>query len=409
MILEDNRKLEKFFGSVYVNFVVLFVFVLRFIQHGIAQCTVLKMDWQGAELTLNYSYGFIKRAFLGSIVRFMANTIGMGYEKAIIVFMDLEELLFIFVFFGFILYVINKYKNVYLNMLIVFLLSTDIVGFYFFDWGEPDVVQMSLVILICTLIVKDKFIWAVPVLSLVCVLIHEGYSMMYFGLVAGLLLVSCIQNKSIRIFAVLLTTGITSAALTLYLYVFSKEVIVLTPREVVDNAIAIFGDELFGCYMLYYNIWNGGEWLFTDGLPNEAFWARVLGDSVAVVICFALIRFKYRFWKTVIKNENDKLKKFGYLCCSLVFLLMLPLVIIHCDHGRWFYSIVFEEFMLVIFLYLMGDSNVKETLPKVIRPCVGNVILMVFLFGILSLPNKQFISDLFVIPWVLITGGMPYQ
>lgn len=405
---ENNSKLERFFGSVYVNIVVALVVIVKFFQHGLTNCFVMNKDWQACELTLNYSYGFVKRAFLGTIVKFFAVDMGAGYEKTIITLMNLEELLFTIIFIGFVFFVINKFKDARINIIVILLFSTNILGLYYNEWGEPDLVLMALTIISCLLIVKDKFVWAVPVISALCVLIHEGYVMMYFGLVAALLLVRCIQRKDIRHLLLLGFTVVLAGALSVYLYAFSKDVINVTPLELSAAAQAIFGEEPWGVYLISYVIWNVNGWLWTDGVPNEFFFARITSLLTAVVFCIPIIACKIRFWSLVIKSEPDKLRKFGYVICSLVFLCTTPLFVVHTDWGRWFYCVLFSELLLVVFLYMMDDELIKKALTKVLKISIVNVIIIVALFFIFSRPNKEFIDDLCGIPYFLITGEFPF-
>lgn len=406
-MFEENPKLKSFFGSVYFNFLIAAILVFQFFYHGFSYCFSLNYDWQGSELTLNYSYGFIKRAFLGTIVRFFAKNLGFGYENTIIAFMDIEMLLFCSVIFVFVFYLINKYKNPALNMLILFLISTDMFGFRFYDWGQTDLVLMTLTLLAGFLIWKDRFIWLVPVITITGALIHEGYIMMFFGLVVGLLLIRCIQKKSRYYLIVLLITGFITGGLSTFLYFFSKDIILVSPKVVTDNAVAIFGETL-DSYMLYYALWNKGGGLWTDGKPCLDFFIRVTALLAAMLLFSGLIYFKLRFWKTIIKSEDKKLMKFGYLMCSLLFLLTVPLIVFHCDLGRWVYDIIFVEFFIVIFLYVLGDEKIRKALPLIFKTSRANLYLIVILIIVFNHPNKQFIDDVCAIPWFLATGGFPY-
>ena len=408
-MFENNYRISKFLSSVYVNAVVLFIAVFRFFQFGIGNCTTESQEWQAYELCSNYSYGFIKRSLLGSLVSFLSSITGMEFKNAVTVFMNAEEFAFSFAFLGLCFYVINKYRNPSVNLLILLLLSSNILGFYYSDWGEPDIVMMTLTIVIGILIVRDKCVWCVPFIASVCVLIHEGFVMMYFGMVVALLLIQCLRKKGrerIRYFAILMVTGLMCGCLSAYFYFCSKYVINVGPYQFVDDAVQKLGESV-NATNLIESFWNVGPGIFNNGSPGYSFWLRMFAIASACLILSPYIINKFRFWREMIKGEGDKLMKLAYLFCSCVFIFSLPLVVSQSDEARWFYGVVFQEVMLIIFLYMIIEDRIKYVLGKYMKTSVINTLLVVMYFVVFNYPNKQFIDLIFVIiPYVLNWGPL---
>ena len=125
---------------------------------------------------------------------------------------------------GFFIYIAFRTKDIRLNILLLLFASTDLIGFYFWDWGEPDVVMIPITIIACILIIKNKYIWLIPVLLSLCMMIHEAYVMMYFSVVIGLLFIrytSSSGKDKKRYLSCLLTTGLLCSLLFIYFYFFT--------------------------------------------------------------------------------------------------------------------------------------------------------------------------------------------
>lgn len=408
-MFENNNRISRFLSSGYFNAVVLFIAVFRFFQFGIGNCTSVSREWQAYELCSNYSYGFIKRSLLGTLVKLLSAVTGLEFKSTVTVFMNVEEFLFSFALLGLCFFVINKYKNPSVNLLILFLLSSDILGFYYSDWGEPDIVMMTLAIVIGIMIVREEYVWLVPFIASACVLIHEGFVMMYFGMVVALLLVQCLRKKGaerLRYFAILMTTGFMCGCLSAYFYFFTKHVINVGPYQFVGDAVQKLGESVNASYLIE-SFWNAGPGILNSGSPGYSFWLRMYAIASVCIVLSPFIVNKFRFWREMIKGESDKLMKLAYLFCSLIFVFALPLVVSQADEARWFYAVVFQEVMLIIFLFMMDKEKAGACIGRYMKPSLFNVMLSVFYLLLFSNPNKQFIDMILVIiPYAMNWGPL---
>ena len=61
--------------------------------------------------------------------------------------------------------------------------------------------------------------------------------------------------------------------------------------------------------------------------------------------------------------------------------------------------------MMVLFLYLMGDVNVKAELPHAVKTGIPGVVLAVVYFILFNNPNKLFIDFLFASVYFVFGGS----
>lgn len=399
-LLSESNQLKRYLTPRIVNIVVIIMGVLKFVLYGLNSVSNVSTDWQAYELTANYSFGFIKRAFLGTIVRFTAISMDFGYSKSVYLIMLLEEIIFTLILFSLAFYLINKYKDSNLNLVILLFFSTNIVGFYFLDWGEPDVMLMSLSIIACVLIVKGKHLWLVPLLLALCVLIHEGYVSMYFGMVIALLCIKWISEsgkKRTRFFITLMTSGLLCSALFVYFYFYSTKAFTITSQEFIDYSVESLGTTLTSEMNLLSAFWGIGTPAFAmweSGVPTREFWYRMIVVLLAVVLCFPLILYKFSIWRRIIISENNRFNRFIYVFCASFFILTIPLIVLHTDEGRWFYDLVFQEFMMLFFVYIIDFKNVRSIVRETVKCNVLNLVLFIFYCCIFMMPNKQAIDNM---------------
>ncbi len=400
VFLCESNRIKRYLSPKIVNVVVVLLGVLKFILYGLNSLSVENSDWQAYELTANYSFGFIKRALLGTIVRFMADNMGLGYSDSVYLFMLLEEIIFTVIMFSLALCLVNKFKDPNLNLIVLLFLSTDIVGFYYFDWGEPDILLMSLTVIACILIIRDKALWLVPLLSALCVLIHEGYVSMYFGLVIALLCIMWISESGknrARFFVTMMITGLLCTSLFLYFYLYSEKAFTITSQEFVDYSVEALGSTLTSEMNLLSAFWNIGTPAFAmweNGVPTLEFWYRMIVVLFAAVLCLPLVFYKFSIWKRIIISEKNKFNRFIYLFCASFFILTIPLIVLHTDEGRWLYDLVFQEFMLLFCIYIMDHKNVRSIVSNTVKCNALNMIILIYYCVFFIRPNKQAIDDM---------------
>ena len=70
----DNHIIDKILSSFLVNVLVIAFFALRFVQFSDIHAFAGNGRWQTYELAIDYSFGFVKRAILGSLVSILSDS-----------------------------------------------------------------------------------------------------------------------------------------------------------------------------------------------------------------------------------------------------------------------------------------------------------------------------------------------
>ena len=346
--------------------------------------------WQTQMLTMDYSYGFIRRGLLGTFSTLIKNCFNIRFVTAYTI-VQLTGILFFFIstllFFQSILK--NKDDRSFCFVALIYL-SFNHFGFVLSAYGLLETYNMAFTILMVYLIIKDKALFLIPILAGICVMIHEAYPMMLFGvIVAALIYRFCYaENKALKCkyAIVFVTTGLVVSIL-FYLSYF-KFAYIATPD--VEAVLATCRERL-GVNFEPSNLrtaWldpkenldpsqsNLPMWL--NGQPTRTFTAMMRIVILNIAFCSPLIFMRAKFWIRLIKREKVLYRKFLLILCSLSVLLILPMIIMHCDQGRWFYSVLFSEVILTGSVILLNYNNERKTLYEITELSIPKIILVVF-------------------------------
>lgn len=384
LIINDNKGIRSRLNNRFTTILVIILVVPKFILNCFINIGYLAGTWPACQLFVNYSYGFVKRAFLGTLVSLYSSCMGISYYDSAISIMLIEEFVFSAVILSFMIIVINRFKDANLNLLIILFVSLNAMGFYCFYWGESDIVLMTLTLVMCVLIVKRKLLILVPVLTIVCVLIHEGYVMMYFGVVIALLLYAVgnnYKNSKTVYSCVLAATVIPAALLFIYMHFYSSGSINVSSEYLINYLSDTFGPENPSLYnavnYTYFGTGLPNRAMWVNGKPTDEFYIRIIAVITNALVLSPLIFYKVSLYRGIIKDTEGTKSKLIWLMCLSLSILTLPLILVQTDEGRWFYDIVFFEFFVVVFLYVMDREKIKPQLHKILKCNYLNVALCV--------------------------------
>jgi hypothetical protein len=340
-------------------------------------------------LTFSYSYGFISRGLLGTVLKLLTSIFGMTLSSSIInMFSWAGTIIFSLTLILFFKRVIGElsqkgWENTQLNIILFILVFTAGAGFstYFNDFGRFDIYMIICTVVCCRLLISDTFIWLVIPLTVLCILIHQGYIFMFFNVVLALLLYKlCLttndRKRSAKLFAVLTASLILCSAMFLYFQFYSHTVAGLTYEQVYGFAKQVLGS----------------EYVHTEIIQQELFGKKIHMDIMKEIrqLPLALITYSpfiyvlIKLWKRVREKAKDKRDMFTYTLLPLGFLTAMPLFI-HMDYGRWFYAMFFYEFILILSLVAMKDTPVRQAVDETFgelrrRPIVSGLLVSYAIF-----------------------------
>lgn len=81
--------------------------------------------------------------------------------------------------------------------------------------------------------------------------------------------------------------------------------------------------------------------------------------------------------------------------CLCAQLLTLPLVLTQTDESRWFYDVVFFNFLFITSVLCIDGKNLSFATDKHFKPSVGKAVLIVFYFIFFLHPDLQFINQFY--------------
>lgn len=72
--------------------------------------------------------------------------------------------------------------------------------------------------------------------------------------------------------------------------------------------------------------------------------------------------------------------------------MVVPLVLVHTDQGRWFYDMVFSLFFIVFVVLLADGKNAVNAVNKTVKFSPVEMLFLIMYFVIFMFPDKQCIS-----------------
>ena len=386
-----------------VYFFLASIVLLQFVITG-TNPLELHANWSSHELLVDYSYGFIRRGLMGSLVTLLSRIFQADIYTVIIFTKLAGTIVFVALLFFYIYYFIKHTNARYAVVMVTLFVAMGGFSFYFLAWGEMDIYLLALTITACFLIIKDRFLWLVPFLVAACVMIHEGYVLMYFGIIIAILFYRATVDedpkKRKKYWIILLSTGLVASILFIYFYFFSTQVSSIHIDEVIRKTKQVLNEDFHIPDLKYIYVGNSEPnfAMWVDGKPTGHFLVRVLAVAMNTIVCLPIIIILFNFWKTVISKNAERNKRLIIVLCVASQLLTVPLVISHLDQARWFYDVVFFNFLFITAVICIGDKSILFAAEKYFKPTVITVAVIIFYFIICSFMDMQKINELYFQP-----------
>ena len=349
-------------------------------------------QWNLIIWTFDYSYGFIPRGLLGTLMQGFCALTGLQLSPDLWRATNLiGTLLFTAAILGFIFYTVKKItasqsaatsRNIKLITLL-FLIGAGLSSYYEL-FGSPDIYLILLTIPVLCLILSEKhkllqFI-SILILPVICMLIHSGYVFLFFNIILALLLYKSFITRTNRVNRYYLTALIASftacSILFIYFQFFAQVNPDITLEYVLEKAsvLTVVESDTFIKYLLELLFGSSGLLGTFYGISSQ--WTTLL---INLVIYSPFIWLAYKLWKGMVKNATGLKQKTVYILISLGFLTTVPLFIMHVDYGRWCYAVFFYEIALMLCLTVAGDKPFITSLNDVFRFLLNKPVLAVFL------------------------------
>ena len=395
----------------------IFIQLLHFWDHVISPQT---QEWCTQELTMNYTYGFIRRGLLGSFTYLIQNAFNIDFLYAVRIVQGLGMILFTTSLLIFLWQLLKDKQNKSFCFVALALISLNLWGFHFKLYCLLDTYTFFLTILMVYLILSDKALFLIPLFAGLCELIHEGYPMMFFGIIMSLIVYRfCYADNKNRIkyACVFIITGLVVSVLFCYSYMLHPRIENPDIELILANCRALLKNETLDTSNIRF-IWldstiisgsqHANSVLWVTGKPTEWFFKLMRIPLLNVVITSPLIFMTARFWIKIIKYEQIKLRKFLLVLCGSLVFLTLPLIIFHTDQARWFYDIVLFEVIVIGAICLKNANNERDALSSITKLTLPKMLLLVFYYVFYWNPYISFLSQ-FMLPSIFGWSSIFYN
>ena len=357
--------------------------------------------WNQIMLAFSYRYGFIQRAFIGSVIDLISTVfhIPLRYMRYLygIFTMGVFTVGALFLVYK----ALKSSENdgvancFYKGMALAFFMGagwcTNYNNFALTDMWLP---MISLIGVYA--VIKGRHVWISVITTIICVLIHPAYVFLYFNLVLAAFLYKTFmekgktEQKNLIWMAVVFLIG---SILFLYMMFFSHAKAGVSVDDVMQRAAVVVDksvEEISNHELTVrgYLIRDGGD----SGiqLVINSYWLLL----VVMIVMFSPFIFEiYRYWRTAYKEakNNRGTTAIFYVLLPLGIITTIPMYIMHNDYGRWTYAVYFYEFAIVWLFNLLGDNPVRKATQELVERVSSNkaYYLLLLFYVVVSGPFQQ--------------------
>lgn len=333
------------------------------------------ISWCMTPYALSYKYGFISRGFVGAIIRIFIPNLTIKH----IYFIIAANTVFLC---GLTVYYVHRVANfssqdtagLYFT-LILFIVNPGSIAFLFYwgNYGRFDLFMIVILMIAALLMVRNKALFVIPILSVAGILIHQAYVFMYFpALVALLLYCGYVKgNRSAKwIFWI---TGVTTCLAFLYMQFFSGVVGYDYSSMMAD----IDATTDLPAKFIYDDMMVRLEYFVSVFATIRAFVIEPLAKNlikIASVFVFILpmLVFFHNIWKDFMSEQK----------CKLLWIIpwsgmigMIPKFLMTNDYGRDFSALILSQFLMMFTLYMLKDSGMKKAIKNLSEKIKKNPLM----------------------------------
>lgn len=357
--------------------------------------------WNQIMLAFSYRYGFIQRAFIGSVIDLISTIchIPLRYMRY------LYGIFTVGIFTVGALFLVYKAlksteddsvtNRFFKGMALVFFMGagwcTNYNNFALTDMWLPMLSLIGVYV-----IVKEKHVWISLITTIICVLIHPAYVFLYFNLVLAAFFYKTFMEKEKldkKNLIWMIIVFLIGSILFLYMMFFAHAKAGVSVDDVMQRA-AVVVDKSVEEISNHESTVQG--YLIRDGGYNgmllviNNYWLLL----VVAIVSFSPFIFEiYYYWRAAYKEakKNKGTAAIFYMFLPLGVITTIPMYIMHCDYGRWTYAVYFYEFAIVWLFNLVGDNFVKKASQELIKKISAKkaYYLLLLFYAVIMGPFEQ--------------------
>lgn len=354
-IAEKNKKIKEF---VLVEILFGAILFLRYYEAWVHRIN-------GTMMAFSYKYGFISRGLIGSIYQGLDKIlpVNMMNYQACVGYTLVITLLFYATVLGFFVLCLKKARAEYVDamryIMLFFTIFTVPMFASHYNFGRLDIYCVFLSILGVVLLIRGKAEWLLIPISVLGVMVHQGYVFMFFNIILVLLMYKILstegreRQKYIAVFGLSL---VVAAVLFFWFELFSHANGNGIYEEIVANA-----KKLCKNGKIHQDVVDK-EILGIDLTGREVEFHRMnaVQFPIFVLLMLPYILLLVRFFKGLVAQAAEKKDKIKYIFAAIGAGTILPDLLLKVDFGRWMYAIIAYYCVVLLALFAMGDEAVGK-------------------------------------------------
>ena len=360
MICSDDytKKVNKF--MVGLSFFYLAVFLMTYN----AKMTI----YNSTLLAFSYKYGMIPRAFVGTVYAGIDAVLPINMYSYAMAMRFIEVCTGLF--FLLMLWIARKslllvgekqFRSVGVLWIVYGILFVSMFSSKY-NFGRVDLFMLLIdAIALCLLILK-KGEWLIVPLSVIGVMIHEGFVFMYFSTILVILFYRFWKTEEKIKYGCIFGLSFVGASLMfLYFHFFMSPVDTKTYLEIYRLARDLSAEghphvSLLSAELLCVNLADIEVAFHKENFVQFPFF---------LIIISPLILFSVRLFRSLQQSVSKLEDKLVYLAVMIGWMTLIPNFALKVDYGRWVFA-AFSYFMLVfIMLYAQRDEVFIQSFEKV--------------------------------------------
>lgn len=363
--------------------------------------------WNQIQLSLNYSYGFVQRAFLGTVLDVCSKVfhIPWGYMRYLygIGTMLIFTILILGIFHKALQMNTSNHvkKSFFYGMALLFFIGPG-WNTYYSNFALTDIWLPILSIVGVYFIVKNKGIWMALVVSAICILIHPAYVFLYFNFILVTLAYKVfIQDKSWDKKHIMWSAFvfIFNSMLFLYMMFFARAKEGVTIEHVMERTAEFVSKSVEEIANHEPTI---AGYLFREGSVTgvqfviQEYWLIFV---VMLILFSPFIYEVYRYWRALVIHAKEGKERNWWMYALIPFgiITTVPMYIMHNDYGRWTYAVFFYEFAMIWMLNMINDEGADYATRALMKRIVSNrgyYVVLLFYATVLGAFEQNLVSSL---------------
>ncbi len=313
------------------------------------------------------TFGFIQRGFIGTIYHFILGY-SMPVEKVMSLAINMYFLIGLCIIILLAALIINLKEGTNRNLVVYFLFLYLFSPAFMSYFNEEIIAKYDLYLLFFSLLsiwilIKNKYVYLIPVLCSICMLTHQVYLFTFFPLLFIFMLYRSVINNEgyfARNFIVLISSVLIVCGLFLYLQFFSFSHANLSVEEAEMVLNVRSGGYFEDTIELVEHVILSDVKHHLSVYQNQIAKSQIRGTLKYIFCMLPLVILYFYAFLISAKREKNKIKKASFYIMPFSILAFLPCYMLEIDYGRWNAHLLMHFVLSLLFLTIIQKDHKQK-------------------------------------------------